>query len=317
MSALISVRALSMSRGARQLFTELSFALHESERLGLIGPNGAGKTTLLKALCGLVLPESGVIEIKGVPAGSAALPRVLGLVHGEERSFYWRLTARENLNFYARLHGLSRGRREGVVAELLERVDLSKDADRRFGDFSSGMRQRLAIARALLADPPVLLMDEPTRSLDPLSASRLRSWIKDELHGRLGKTVLVATHNLQEAEQLCHRVAILARGVLRAADTPEALRRHGLGGVHYRLRVRGALPEDGPEPQGRRDVDGVTELQLAFEGEEGLASWLAALHHGGGAVLECAPETPELEEVFERLVLEDEERAAAAAEEGR
>lgn len=284
----------------------VDFSVRRGELVGLLGPNGAGKTTLLKILCGLVLPERGRATLFDVPAGDPRLPEMLGLVHGDERSFYWRLTARENLDFFARLYGLSRGRRAERVAALLEKVQLAVDANRRFSDFSSGMRQRLAIARALLADPPVVLMDEPTRSLDPVSAAVQRDWIKDELHRRDGKTILLATHNLREAETLCDRVVVIAKGTLRAEGTPEELRRRGLGGVIYRFRLVGPVrdPLRTAEVLERRTTpDGGIDLTLRLARDDaGLEPVLAELRDAGTRVLAAGPEEPELETVFRQLV---------------
>ncbi len=287
----------------------VSLRVRRGEIVGLLGPNGAGKTTLLKVLCGLVLPDEGRAEVLGVPAGAPGLSRVLGLVHGDERSFYWRLTARENLDFFARLHGLVGAARRKRVAELLERVDLARDADRRFGDFSSGMRQRLAIARALIADPPVLLMDEPTRSLDPVSAARQREWIREELHRGDGRTILIATHNLREAEQLCHRVAVLAAGRVRAAGTPGELRQRGLGGVAWRLRLAPLPAAIGVGRVVSRDGEpGRTgELVVLVPGEDDLDPLLAEVRDAGCRVLAVRPEEPDLEEVFRELVAGDRE----------
>ncbi len=286
----------------------VSFAIPHGNLVGLLGPNGAGKTTLLKILCGLVLPDGGRAEVLGVPAGSNALASVLGLVHGEERSFYWRLTARENLQFFARLHHMTGRARTERVDELLRRVKLDKDADRRFGDFSSGMRQRLAIARALLADPPVLLMDEPTRSLDPVSAGEQRDWIRDELHGRLGKTVLIATHNLREAESLCDRVVVIARGEVRADAAPQELRRRGLGGVVYALRWRGSAPDAwraGTLVEALPAQDGTAGALVRLDAEDGLDALVEELRAAGGRLVSCAPEEADLETIFRRLVVAD------------
>lgn len=283
----------------------LSLEVRPGELFGLLGPNGAGKTTLLKILCGLVLPDQGTVEVRGVKAGHPSLSQVLGLVHGDERSFYWRLTARENLDFFARLYGLGRRERGRRVGELLERVQLDQEAERRFSDFSSGMRQRLAIARALLADPPVVLMDEPTRSLDPVTAARLREWVRDELHRGAGKTILLATHNLHEAEQLCDRVGVIAHGEVRAAGPPAELRRQGVAGAVYRLTVRG-FP--GPLRRGGKVLEqgelgpGIGELLVQLADPEGLDEVLAEIREKGGRILHCAPETPDLELVFRRLV---------------
>lgn len=281
----------------------------QGEMMALLGPNGAGKTTLIKILCGLVTPEEGEALVLGrTVTGGAAASRLVGLVHGEERSFYWRLTARENLQFYARLHGMT-GRTMNIrVDELLEKVDLRRDAQRRFGDFSSGMRQRMAIARALLADPPLVLMDEPTRSLDPVSAARLRRWIRDDLHGCERKTILLATHNLREAETLCDRVAVLAGGIVKAVAEPAALRRLGVTGTHYRVHVdRWTAPglEIGSVVSRSQREDGGTELLVVFDAPHTLDDVLRSIQQEGGRVLGCAPEEPDLEQVFHRLVTDD------------
>ncbi|MCU0230451.1 MAG: ABC transporter ATP-binding protein [Acidobacteria bacterium] len=283
----------------------VAFTVREGELVGLLGPNGAGKTTLLKILCGLVLPERGQAELFGVPAGDPSLPDRLGLVHGDERSFYWRLTARENLDFFARLHGLSGAVRESRVTSLLEKVQLAADAQRRFSDFSSGMKQRLAIARALLADPPIVLMDEPTRSLDPVSAAVQREWIREELHRRDGKTILLATHNLREAEALCDRVVVIARGELRAEGSPEELRHRGLGGVVYRLRLAGTVPSALASGQvlSQVAVDSAAELLVRLAKDDaGLDPVLRELTAAGARILAAEPEEPELETVFRELV---------------
>ena len=286
----------------------VSLAVARGEFVGLLGPNGAGKTTLLKVLCGLVFPDRGTARVLGVPVESAKVHAVVGLAHGEERSFYWRLSGRENLQFFARLYGLSGAPLRDRVEELLARVNLAADGDRRFSDYSSGMRQRLAIARALLADPPLLLMDEPTRSLDPLSAAELREWIAEELHGRQGKTIVLATHNLREAETLCRRVVVLDKGLVRADGAPDELRRRGLGGIVYRLRLAGCAappPLDGAEVLGaERGADGELALTVRLAGAEGLDPLLGAIRDGGGRVLACAAEEPDLEQAFRRLVAE-------------
>jgi ABC-2 type transport system ATP-binding protein len=290
-----------------QALIEVELEAVPGELMALLGPNGAGKTTLIKILCGLVTPEVGDVRIFGdrVTADGRHTARRVGFVHGEERSFYWRLTARENLQFYARLHGMSGVGMNRRVDELLEKVSLGEDRDRRFGDFSSGMRQRMAIARALLADPPLLLMDEPTRSLDPLSASRLRRWIREDLHARDGKTILMATHNLREAETLCDRVAVLADGRVRAVDEPAVLRRAGVSGPHYRVRVSGW---DGDElasarlVESREAEEGAVELLVRLEREDRLDGLLRELQERQARIVGCAPEEPDLEQVFHRLV---------------
>lgn len=203
----------------------VSLDIQEGELFGLLGPNGAGKTTLIKLLCCLVLPTSGKARIFGydIQKEEQAVKKLVGLVSSEERSFYWRLTGYENLQFYASLYHLSRQPARKRIDELLNLVGLDKEADIRFQNYSTGMRQKLAIARGLLSEPKVLFVDEPTRSLDPVSAQAVRSFIKEKVVGEK-KTVVLATHNLNEAEQLCDRLAIMHHGRVIALGTVKELR---------------------------------------------------------------------------------------------
>jgi ABC-2 type transport system ATP-binding protein len=204
---------------------EVSFEIRDGEIFGLIGPNGAGKTTLTKIIATLVQPTSGQVSVKGFDSVSEDedVRRHVGLAGAEERSFYWRLTAEQNLLFFARLHGLSTTRAEQRIDELFQMLDLKELAKRRFAELSTGNKQRMAVARAMLASPPVLLLDEPTRSLDPIAAARMRAMIKS-LTEQSGVTVFLTSHNLAEVEELCDRVAVIGRGKIRALDTPRNLR---------------------------------------------------------------------------------------------
>ncbi len=204
---------------------DLTLTVRRGEVLGLLGPNGAGKTTLLKILATLVLPNVGQVAVHGwdVVRDTDQVKRIVGLATGEERSFYWRLTGRENLEFFAAFQGLTVRAAAARIEELRQRLGLEA-LDRRFGLYSTGMRHRLAIARALLPQPTVLLLDEPTRSLDPLAAAALHRLIRATLVEELGCTVVLATHSLSEAEALCDRLAILHQGRLLACGTVAELR---------------------------------------------------------------------------------------------
>ena len=283
------------------------------EIFGLLGPNGAGKTTLLKILSCLVLPDTGRAVVGGedtVQEGKVK-PKI-GLVHSDERSFYWRLSGRENLTFFSHLYDVPRRKMRARIDELLRRVDMHEDADRRFADYSSGMKQRLAIARALLHDPPILLMDEPTRSLDPASAMALRSFVRDELNGRDRKTILLATHNLREAETLCDRVAILVRGRIRRIGTVDEVRRWDAGERKFRLDVDRWPPGfRGPcRVLSEEEADGVRRVTIALERGGRLDGVLRALLDSGAAVHACDRIEPDLEEAFSRI-LESEPEAAS------
>lgn len=217
--------------------------IEEGEFFGLLGPNGAGKTTLIKLLCCLVIPSSGMARIFGhnVLKEEQAVKNLVGLVSAEERSFYWRITGRENLQFYAALYKLSRRQANKRIDELLELVGLADKGDVRFQNYSTGMRQKLAIARGLLSEPRVLFVDEPTRSLDPVSARTIRRFLKEEVAGD-GKTVILATHNLGEAEQLCDRLAIMDHGRVNALGSVRDLRAMFQTQEKCELKVR-HLPE--------------------------------------------------------------------------
>jgi ABC-2 type transport system ATP-binding protein len=206
---------------------DVSFQVHEGEIFGLIGPNGAGKTTLTKIIATLVQPTSGQAIVKGHDTvnDDENVRRNVGLANAEERSFYWRLTAEQNLLFFARLYGLSNTHARLRIRELFELLELEELGRRRFAELSTGNKQRLSVARALLANPPILLLDEPTRSLDPLAAARTRATIRS-LSRRAGQrvSVFLTSHNLAEVEELCDRVAIISKGEIRAIDSPAHLR---------------------------------------------------------------------------------------------
>ena len=205
----------------------VSFEVREGEIFGLIGPNGAGKTTLTKIIATLIQPTEGNVTVKGFDSvhDDVAVRGNVGLAGAEERSFYWRLNVEQNLQFFARLHGLSSFRAAKRISELLRLLQLEDSARKRFAELSTGNKQRLAVARAMLADPPVLLLDEPTRSLDPLAAARMRTMIKSLAQDQTKRvTVFLTSHNLAEVEELCDRVAIISKGEIKALDAPRNLR---------------------------------------------------------------------------------------------
>ncbi|MBI4361811.1 MAG: ABC transporter ATP-binding protein [Euryarchaeota archaeon] len=200
----------------------VSLRVRPGEFVGLLGPNGAGKTTLLKILCTLLLPDGGSARLNGfdVLKQSEEVRRSIGWLHGETggRALYWRLTARDNLRFYAYLQDVPPRVARERIDTLLDFFGLRGDADRQVLKFSTGMKVKLMLARALLHNPPVLLMDEPTVGLDVRMARETRDLLRS-LSAELQKTILFTSHNLTEVEKLCPRVAILHRGRLIADDT--------------------------------------------------------------------------------------------------
>jgi len=203
----------------------IDLVVERGEIFGLLGPNGAGKTTTMKMLSTLLEPTAGTIHVLGIDV--AKEPRKvrarLGAMLSGERSLYWKLTGRENLEYFAALYHVPPAETKARIERSLEAVKLLDRADDYVERYSTGMRQRLALARALLPDPPLVILDEPTVGLDPQSARDLRDRVRDL--ARQGRTVLLTTHYMEEADQLCDRIAIIDHGQIVALDTPAALKR--------------------------------------------------------------------------------------------
>jgi ABC-2 type transport system ATP-binding protein len=209
----IRVRGLVKRFGPVVALAGVDLDVHRGEIVALLGPNGAGKSTLLRILGTTVLPDAGSAEVLGVDvvADPLSARRRIGLMAGDERSLYWRLTGRQNLCFFAALQGMRRRQAAERAAQLLLAAGLEEAGDRRVLGYSSGMRARLLLARALLSDPPILLLDEPTRNLDPLAATGFRE-LATRLAGEPGTGILFATHDLHEAVAIATRVVIISRG---------------------------------------------------------------------------------------------------------
>ncbi len=204
---------------------KVNIKIRSGELFGLLGPNGSGKTTTIKCLSTILIPDEGTAIVNGfdIHKETSMVRASLGLVVGGERTLYWKLTARDNLMYFASLYKMQRKEAKKRVEELLDTLQLYDRADERLEDYSTGMRQKVAIARALLHDPPILLLDEPTLGLDPNFARQIRSQIK-ELSEKYGKTILLTTHYMDEADQLCDRVAFINNGKIVAVDTPNRLK---------------------------------------------------------------------------------------------
>jgi ABC-2 type transport system ATP-binding protein len=215
----IKVEELRRDYGDLRALDGINFTVETGEIFGLLGPNGAGKTTTIRILTGQLRPSSGRAWVLGcdVVRERQALKPQIGVVF-EYQNLYERLSARNNLNFAANLYGIPKIR----VDQVLERVGLQDRAHENPKKFSNGMKQRLLIARALLHEPQVLFLDEPTRGLDPHLAREIRAFITSL--AQQGVTVFLTTHYMEEADQLCQRVAILERGQIVALDTPARLK---------------------------------------------------------------------------------------------
>lgn len=259
----------------------VSLEVQPGEFFGLLGPNGAGKTTLFKVLATLVTPDGGTAEVGGcsVVDDPGRVRSLLTPVIADERSLDWRLSGRENLRLFGSLYDLDGPVRRQRIDGLLQRVGLEGASERMVGTYSSGMKQRLLIARALLSRPRVLLLDEPTRSLDPVSARDFRRFLREEVVGRHGCTVLLATHDADEALDLCDRLAILDRGRVVAKGNTRELAR--LADDH---RLRLVVPA---EAAGRAleilGAAGAEDFGVGSEAEEGWVALVGQLRGGAAS----------------------------------
>ncbi|MCX5680011.1 MAG: ABC transporter ATP-binding protein [Candidatus Omnitrophica bacterium] len=205
---------------------DISFTLTRGTVTAVLGPNGAGKTTLLKIISTLISPDSGTVKVNGLPFGKDddRIRASIGLVSSSERGFYCRLTGRQNLDFFAAMYGLDKSRANARIEELFSLFGITY-GKRRFNSYSTGMQQKFALARALLHDPGMLLLDEPTKSLDYSAALAFKRLIKDVLVKRYGKTVLFTTHLMDEAIDFADSFIVLDKGKLLARGTLEELRK--------------------------------------------------------------------------------------------
>jgi len=297
---------------------DISIQVRQGETLGLLGQNGAGKTTLLKIITTLVYPTTGHVRLFGedVYKHQTNARGQMGLVTCDERSFYWRLSGRQNLAFFGKLYGLSDREIPERTNLLLETLGLTDAADRAYQQYSSGMKQKLAIARGLMANPRLVFYDEPTRSLDPISTQNIRSWILENRARNPEQTHVIATNQLSEAEELCDRVVIISRGRIAAQGTIEEIRKlYPAQDVEsHRVTFRGPWPAGLAEDPAsgllevERDAEeGGFEALLARTTRDsaGLSVVLRAILEAGGEILRCDSEKISFDEVFRSLVLSD------------
>jgi ABC-2 type transport system ATP-binding protein len=222
----------------------LSFEVKPGEILGVLGPNGAGKTTTIRLLSTLIKPSSGTAFINGfdIKKNPQQVRSSIGLSLGDERSFYYRLSGLQNLEFFGTLQEVPHHILKEKIAFLLKKMDLLSARDMKFMKYSSGMKKKLNICRALLTDPPVFIFDEPSSSIDPGNAEEIRQMILDLKKN--GKTILLTTHNMHEAEKLCDRIAIINHGKLTALAPTQELKQYF---IDYKIQISLSSNHSNPE----------------------------------------------------------------------
>lgn len=295
----------------------ISITIKKGELFGLVGPNGAGKTTTIKMLCTLLLPTSGTAWVGGhsVIEERDKVRERINVVLGGERALYWRLTGRENLWAFSRFYNIPGNVANDRIKDVLELVDLTERADDRVERYSKGMKQRLQIARALLNDPEVLFLDEPTLGLDPDGARKIRRYIM-RLVAEKQVTVLLTTHYMYEAEEMCDRVAIIDKGKIVALGTPQELKALVRRAVVLNLSVKGISDHSVQSLRGISGVEnvvsrdcsesGLSHLRLQTDGRKRIVTdVIERCVKSGVKVLSFQADEPTLEDVFIKLVGND------------
>lgn len=306
MQGIIQVEGLVHQFGERRALDGLTFEVGQGEVFALLGPNGAGKTTTVRLLNGLYEPTQGRMSVLGLnPATQGAEVRRQAGVLTEGSALYERLTAAQNLDFFGTLAGMPDGERKARIAELLHFFHLQDRQSDRVGTFSKGMKQRLALARALLTRPPLVYLDEPTSGLDPEAAQQVHELIAD-LRRQDGQTVVLCTHNLVEAERLCDRVGVMNRGRLLACGSLDELRRQYAPGLWVQVDLWAPLPAGaalslGALPGLMQIESQPQSLRVQMQSEANIPHLAAALVGAGAQLLRLQPQQVSLEEMYFKL----------------
>ena len=298
----------------------VNLKVRKGELLGLLGPNGAGKTTLIKMLCTVILPTEGTAKINGydILEEPEKVRSSFGWFYGETggRSLYWRLSAEDNLKFYAYLQNVPKDVAEKRIGALIDFFELSEDRGKLVKDYSTGMKVRVMLARALLHNPPILFMDEPTIGLDTIGAVETRKLLK-AFSTDLGKTIIFTSHNMYEVEQLCERIAIMRDGKIIVDSSPSALREvlRDIRSIEVEIRD-GVNPEEVVQKlanvpvvkkvvESRREGDSLI-IRFQVEDEyEAIPALTERLHSYGVKVSSIRQSEPTFEEVFVKLTSKD------------
>jgi ABC-2 type transport system ATP-binding protein len=303
MTPTIEVQALTRTFKGVPAVDQVSFTVEPGEVFGLLGPNGAGKTTLVRLLNGLLAPTGGSASVFGLDAArnGEAIRQRTGVLT-ETPSLYERLPARENLHFFGAMYNVPEKELKPRIDKLLKFFELDTRAGDRPGGFSKGMKQRLALARALLHNPELLFFDEPTSGLDPEAARSVDDLIY-RLSRESGRTVMLCTHNLEEAQRLCTRIGVINRGKLLAFGTPAELARDLWQGTWVDVTLAAApAPELVSAVKGLRGVlnasVGGAQLAVQVETEAGIPAVIAGIVNAGGQIMKVMPREYSLEAIY-------------------
>jgi ABC-2 type transport system ATP-binding protein len=318
MDPVIIAQGLTRRFGDKVAVNSLDLSIERGQVFGFLGPNGAGKTTTVRLLNGLLTPDAGSARVLGMDVSREAqqIRRQTGVLT-ESSVLYEALTARENLQVFGDLFGVPEDKLPKRVQDVLKEFDLAERQDDKVGAFSKGMKQRLAIARALLHEPALLFLDEPTSGLDP-AAARMVTGMIQQLSRAEGRTIFMCTHNLAEAQRLCDQVGIIDRGVLKAIGTPRELARQLFRGIQVEVDLRGepsaAITSAlGALPVVRSHAMEDGKLLLKVDLEESIPDVVATIAAAGGRIFGVVPREPTLEDVYFEVQANDRALKGGAA----
>ncbi|MBU6997487.1 MAG: ATP-binding cassette domain-containing protein [Theionarchaea archaeon] len=292
-----------------QALNDVTITVKKGELFGLLGPNGAGKTTLIKILTTLLLPTSGKAHVYGydVTRDENKIRPIINMVSGGEYSGYGLLTVRENLWMFSQFYGIPGKEANQRIKTLMERLGIANMGDRKIRTLSTGERQRVSIIRAFMTEPQVVFLDEPTLGLDVETARLIRRFIQEWLEKDSERTVLLTTHYMMEADELCSRIAIINEGKIVALDTPSGLKNMVKKEISLNIEI---FPEikvdwlnnlDGVIGFNSKDAGGNLSLRVVVEHDAAVGEVLAGINQHGGKISYLNKEEPTLEDVFLKL----------------
>lgn len=306
MNPAISIKNVKKTLGNREILKGISFNVEIGDIFGYLGPNGAGKTTTIRILLGLFQADSGKLEILGQDIKLSETRRKIGFVLDTD-GLYDNMTAEENMEYYARIYGLFKSNKR--IHELLDMVELGNRAKDRVNSYSKGMRQRLALARAMVHDPEVLVLDEPTSGVDPSGQIEIRQ-IMIDMARKKNKTIFLSSHNLDEVQRICNRIALIDRGEIKLYGELESLRQ-GMGKRIVIIETAQFIPESlltelkGLSYLGLQEIK---ENNLVFSPEQGteVSDIINILISRGVKIEEASRKEASLEEMYSTILKETE-----------
>jgi ABC-2 type transport system ATP-binding protein len=304
--AAISIKNVKKTLGNREILKGISFNVEMGDIFGYLGPNGAGKTTTIRILLGLFQADSGKLEILGQDIKLSETRRKIGFVLDAD-GLYDSMTAEENMEYYARIYGLFKASKR--IHELLDMVELGNRAKDRVNAYSKGMRQRLALARAMVHDPEILVLDEPTSGVDPSGQIEIRQ-IMIDMAGKKNKTIFLSSHNLDEVQRICNRIALIDRGEIKLYGELESLRQ-GMSKRMVIIEIAQFIPESmlaelkGLSYLGLQEMKGNSLIFSPQQGTE-ISDIISILTNRGVKIEEATRKEASLEEMYSTILKETE-----------